>query len=45
VKRGKELNWNTQWMEERLALYRRSRPWSGDLLALPPQGAGTVATH
>jgi TPR repeat protein len=40
VKRGKELNWNTQLMEERLALYRKSRPWSGDLFALPPTAAG-----
>ncbi len=45
VKRGKELNWNTQWMEERLALYRKSRAWNGDLFALPPQATGSAASH
>ena len=44
VKRAKELNWNTQAMEERLALYRKSHPWTGDLFAPAPQ-ASTAASH
>jgi TonB family protein len=36
VKRAKELNWNTQLMDERLALYRKSHAWSGDLFAFAP---------
>jgi TPR repeat protein len=41
IKRAKELNWNTQLMDERLTLYRKSRAWSGDLFAFAP----AAATH
>lgn len=30
------LYWNTSLMEQRLAAYRRSQPWLGDLLSVPP---------
>jgi TPR repeat protein len=45
VKRAKELNWTTQLMEERLALYRKSRAWSGDLFAFAPPAAARAATR
>jgi hypothetical protein len=45
VKRAKELNWNTQLMDERLALYRKSHPWSGDLFAFSTPAAVGAAAH
>ena len=45
VKRAKELNWNTQLPEERLALYRKSRAWSGDLFAFSPPAAANQASR
>jgi len=41
IKIGTKLGWNTQPMQERLALYRKSQPWSGDVLA-PPAAPGTT---
>jgi hypothetical protein len=35
--RAHDLYWNTELMEGRLALYRDNKPFSGDLLALPPR--------
>jgi TonB family protein len=39
VKRAREMHWNTKLMEERLALYRKSRPWTGELFAVEPAAA------
>lgn len=36
IKKAKKLYWNTSLMEERLATYRASKPWVGDLFLLPP---------
>lgn len=36
LRKATALGWNTRVMEERLAGYRTGRPWSGELLALPP---------
>jgi TPR repeat protein len=43
IKKAVQLQWDTRQMQERLALYRKSEPWSGDLLALPV--AQTIATR
>jgi hypothetical protein len=37
LSRAHDLYWNTDLMEGRLALYRDNRPFSGDLLTLPPR--------
>jgi TPR repeat protein len=36
IDRAKALEWNTRRMEERLAAYRSSQPWFGDLFSVPP---------
>ena len=36
LKRAREMHWNTRLIEERLALYRTSRPWTGDLFEVDP---------
>lgn len=39
IRKAAGLGWNTQPMEERLALYRKSQPWVGDLFAAVPPPA------
>jgi hypothetical protein len=34
IRRATELQWNTRMMEQRLAVYRLSKPWFGDLFAV-----------
>ena len=36
IETAKDLYWNTSAMQTRLASYKESKTWSGDLLALPP---------
>ena len=36
IKKAQQLEWDTRQMQERLALYSRSKAWSGDLFASPP---------
>lgn len=43
IKKATLLQWNTALMQERLSLYHHSRPWTGDLFALPPI-AGAAAS-
>jgi TonB family protein len=43
VKRAREMQWNTRLIEERLALYRRSRPWTGELFEVEPATAPPTA--
>jgi TPR repeat protein len=43
VKRARELHWQTRLLEERLALYRKSRPWTGDLFAVESAAAAPPA--
>ena len=36
IRKAQSLGWNTRAMSERLATYRASKPWRGELLALAP---------
>jgi uncharacterized protein len=36
IKAATELKWNTQRMQERLAVYTNGKAWTGDLFAVPP---------
>jgi hypothetical protein len=45
IKKATALHWNTRLMVERLASYQQSRPWIGDLLALPPAAATAPAAR
>jgi len=40
IRRARALGWDVRAMDDRLAAYRASRSWSGDLLARAP-----AATH
>ncbi|HEY0768061.1 MAG TPA: hypothetical protein VGD47_08905 [Steroidobacteraceae bacterium] len=39
IRKAVSLGWNTRVMTQRLAAYRRGKPWRGDLFALPPVGS------
>lgn len=39
IKQAYRLKWNTQPMQERLALYHKSQPWTGDLFNSPAPAA------
>jgi TonB family protein len=39
IKHATQLGWNTGAMQQRLALYRRSQAWTGDLFAAASAGA------
>ena len=44
IKAATKLQWNGQPMQERLALYRKSQSWTGNVLAGSPPGAAPSAT-
>lgn len=45
IKTAGQLGWNTAPMLERLALYRKSQPWTGDLFAAAPPPAAAPSSR